>query len=224
MKSFKESLKETVDKIKSEDEQNFVDKHVVDKKDHPEAEEDQFVAKTKKDKSRVADPEEGEDESVYEEARSIECPDCGKSYPKGEEHECELEEVAEEEMTDAQYKKREEIVKSMKKKMGDFKKRYGDRAKEVMYATATKMAMEEEVVYEAVIDDLRKIVDKKQRADVKFADGNKLKVDSFSASALVQVHDALNGANQKKFADAINKNESMFMKMLDFAFSAGKRK
>jgi len=32
-------------------------------------------------------------------------------------------------------------VASMKKNMPDFKKRYGDRAKDVMYATATKMAM-----------------------------------------------------------------------------------
>lgn len=52
--------------------------------------------------------------------------------------------VAEEEMTDAQKKKREEIVKSMKKKMSDFKDKYGDRAKDVMYATATKQAMSEE--------------------------------------------------------------------------------
>lgn len=47
------------------------------------------------------------------------------------------------EMSDKQMKKREEIVKSMKKKMGDFKAKYGDRAKDVMYATATKMAMKE---------------------------------------------------------------------------------
>ena len=47
------------------------------------------------------------------------------------------------EMTDAQEKKREEIVLSMKKKMPDFKKKYGDRAKDVIYATATKMAMKE---------------------------------------------------------------------------------
>jgi hypothetical protein len=32
----------------------------------------------------------------------------------------------------------------MKKKFGDFKKRYGERAKEVMYATATKQAMKSE--------------------------------------------------------------------------------
>lgn len=49
------------------------------------------------------------------------------------------------EMSDAQMKKREEIVKSMKDKTADFKKRYGDNWKSVMYATATKQAMKEEV-------------------------------------------------------------------------------
>lgn len=48
-----------------------------------------------------------------------------------------------EEMSDAQMAKRERIVKSMKKKAGTFEKRYGDKAKDVMYATATKMAMED---------------------------------------------------------------------------------
>jgi len=43
-------------------------------------------------------------------------------------------------LTKPEKEKREEIVKSMKDKTGDFKKRYGDRAKEVMYATATKIA------------------------------------------------------------------------------------
>jgi hypothetical protein len=235
MKSFKEKLAETVDKIKSPDEQHFADKHVVDKKDHPHSKDDQFVAKAKKAK-RKADHDDGSE--VYEEARQIECPDCGCTYAKGEDHECEemgeaygkkkKKPMSEEEMTAAQEKKREEIVKSMKKSMKGFKDRYGDNAEKVMYATATKQAMkeevEEEVISEAVIDDLRGIVKKKSRADVKFADGKKLKVDMFSASAIVQVHDALNGANQKKFADALNKGESSFMKMLDFAMSAGKRK
>ena len=46
-------------------------------------------------------------------------------------------------MTDAQMKKREEIVKGMKDKISDFKKKYGERWKDVMYATATKLAMQE---------------------------------------------------------------------------------
>lgn len=49
--------------------------------------------------------------------------------------------IQEREMTDAEMEKREDIVKSMKKGMQGFKDRYGDRAKNVMYATATKQAM-----------------------------------------------------------------------------------
>jgi hypothetical protein len=43
-------------------------------------------------------------------------------------------------LTEPEMKKKEEYVKGMKKKMPGFKERYGERAKEVMYATATKMA------------------------------------------------------------------------------------
>ena len=49
--------------------------------------------------------------------------------------------VREGDMTDAQMKRREEIVKELKKKSADFESRYGDKADAVMYATATKMAM-----------------------------------------------------------------------------------
>lgn len=52
-------------------------------------------------------------------------------------------EIEEEDMTDAQMKRREEIVKGMKKNQADMKKRYGDNWKAVMYSTATKKAMEE---------------------------------------------------------------------------------
>jgi len=45
-------------------------------------------------------------------------------------------------MNSAEMKKREKIVKGMKKGMEGFKERYGARAKNVMYATATKRAME----------------------------------------------------------------------------------
>jgi hypothetical protein len=49
----------------------------------------------------------------------------------------------EREMTDAEMKERERIVKGMKKGVAGFKQRYGDRAKSVMYATATKQAMKD---------------------------------------------------------------------------------
>ena len=51
--------------------------------------------------------------------------------------------IGEAEMTDAEKNKREDIVKGMKKGMAGFKERYGDRAKSVMYATATKQAMKD---------------------------------------------------------------------------------
>lgn len=49
-------------------------------------------------------------------------------------------EIQEKTLTPAESKKKEEIVKSMKKDKAGFKERYGKRAKEVMYATATKTA------------------------------------------------------------------------------------
>lgn len=54
------------------------------------------------------------------------------------------EALTEREMTSPEMNKREKIVKAMKKGLAGFKKRYGDRAKDVMYATATKQAMKEE--------------------------------------------------------------------------------
>ena len=51
-----------------------------------------------------------------------------------------LAELEERSLTTAETNKKEEIVKSMKKNMAGFKDRYGDRAKSVMYATATKQA------------------------------------------------------------------------------------
>jgi hypothetical protein len=49
-------------------------------------------------------------------------------------------ELDEKTLTSAETKERERLVKSMKDKAADFEKRYPGRGKEVMYATATKMA------------------------------------------------------------------------------------
>jgi hypothetical protein len=48
----------------------------------------------------------------------------------------------EEKLSSAEKEKKEEIVKAMKKDKAGFVERYGNRAKEVMYATATKKAKE----------------------------------------------------------------------------------
>lgn len=63
------------------------------------------------------------------------------NYMSGElDEEVELDEAH---MTDAQMKRREKYVKSMKS--ADWEKRYPGRGEKVMYATATKMAMKEEI-------------------------------------------------------------------------------
>jgi len=48
--------------------------------------------------------------------------------------------IEERSLTEPEMNKKEEYVKGMKKGVAGFKDRYGDRAKSVMYATATKMA------------------------------------------------------------------------------------
>ena len=48
--------------------------------------------------------------------------------------------IEEKKLTEPETNKKEEVVKSMKKGLAGFKARYGDRAKSVMYATATKIA------------------------------------------------------------------------------------
>jgi hypothetical protein len=50
------------------------------------------------------------------------------------------EQIKERSLTEPEMKKKEEIVKSMKKGLSGFKARYGKDAKSVMYATATKQA------------------------------------------------------------------------------------
>jgi len=52
----------------------------------------------------------------------------------------EIELAQERTLTEPETKKKEEIVKSMKKGLSGFKERYGKDAKSVMYATATKQA------------------------------------------------------------------------------------
>jgi hypothetical protein len=54
----------------------------------------------------------------------------------------ESEQIDERELSSGETAEKERIVKGMKKGLAGFKSRYGSRAKEVMYATATKKAKE----------------------------------------------------------------------------------
>lgn len=151
MLSFKELMNEVAEP-KAGDEQRFKAKHIVQVIDEPHMDKEtrEGTKKSPAKKKRLADLEKGEDEAVYEQ-HMMTCEDCGEEYDEDEgEHECEMEE---ETMSDAEMKKREDIVKGMKKNEKDLKKRYGDRWKAVMYATATKKAMEEGIAKHIVRGD-----------------------------------------------------------------------
>jgi len=81
---------------------------------------------------------------------------------------------------------------------------------------------EETQIEEAVMDQLHKIVKEKQAQTVKFGNGQSKKVDHFTASAITQVHNALNDENKKKFADMVHKSPAHLVKASDFAFSRTK--
>jgi hypothetical protein len=72
--------------------------------------------------------------------------------------------IEERKMSDAEMKKREHIVKGMKKKLSDFRSRYGSRAKDVMYATATKQAMKEDLA-QPLIGSMDPTKDKKKKKE-----------------------------------------------------------
>ena len=208
MKSFKQ-FAETVEIIRDKD-QAFVDKHIVDIKDLPDGYKQAEVLDLSA--NRLADLEKGEDKEVYEAV-----------------------EFTEEDMTDAQKAKKEKIVKELKKKMSEFKGRYGDKATDVLYATATKMAMKDEdededdleesykegYYSEGVIADLEKIVKTKSMGEVKFKDGKKQKIDLFSASAVLNAYKSLNSVNKKKVESMLS-DKTQFTRFVSFAMQASK--
>ena len=64
-------------------------------------------------------------------------------------------EINEKTLTAAETKEKERLVKSMKDKAADFEKRYPGRGKEVMYATATKMAKKIAEQSEIYVDEAK---------------------------------------------------------------------
>jgi len=132
-------------------------KKAMKEEDHPDEKEDKALVKKMVKPSALKKEEEkethlskhsmGEETGKYvtkPEAKKIadkEVHKHEKSMHKGHK-ETDLDE--ERHMTPSEKEKREKIVMSMKKGMAGFKDRYGDRAKNVMYATATKQAMKEE--------------------------------------------------------------------------------
>ena len=214
-KLVKNIIKETVNPPgeKRPEEQKFLDQHKVDVKDYPVK---QDTKETPKKKKRVADNDAESSEASYDQAyltteetevsedEKMVCKECGceQDMPK---EDCDCEHDCSDPDGDHWVKASDMGEGYGKKKMKSFKESLQTVQEEV------------EEISESVINDLKSIVKSKSVKEVKFSDGGKTKVDLFTTSAMVKVHDSLNKANQKKFADAINKDERMFMKMMDFA-------
>ena len=78
---------------------------------------------------------------------------------------------------------------------------------------------EEVELEEAVMNQLHDIVAGKQAQRVKFGNGQTKSVDHFTASAVTQLHKALNDDNKKKVADMVHKSPEHLSKVASFAFS-----
>ena len=87
--------------------------------------------------------------------------------------------------------------------------------KKLVQKEEVKMDEAKGTAYPATIDTLRKIVKDKQHQTVMFKSGQAL-VDLFTASAMVQVYDALKPALKKTFEKMIT-DKAGFMKTQAFA-------
>jgi hypothetical protein len=128
----------------------------------------------------------------------------GSNDDEKEKYEVREENEVNEAMTDAQMKKREDYVKGMKKNIAGFKAKYGERAKEVMYATATKMAMKEESELEEQAPVAPSLV--KHRIGVTVSDPNATSVTARKEK--VQKFVRVTHSDNKEGAQKVGENTS----------------
>jgi len=146
-------------------------KKAVKEESHPDEKEDKALVKKMVKPSALKKEEDKETRlskhSMTEEGDCVTEPQAKKiAHKEVGKHEKEMHKE-ERHMTSAEKEKREKIVKSMKKGIAGFKDRYGDRAKNVMYATATKQVMKHE--------DLGGISTMSEEDDVRIDPGENMK-------------------------------------------------
>lgn len=107
---------------------------------------------------------------------------------------------------------------------------YNDRLNKffsIPYSTEREMnspiQAEEVELEESVMDHIHKIAaGEHPTSKVKFASGETRKIDRYTASAISQVHKAVNDDNKKKLSDMVHKSPAHLMKVAEFAFSRAK--
>jgi len=141
-------------------------------------------------------------------------------------------EVKEAVIADKDYKYDGKVVKISKKNFSKVHKDYKNstKGKETMLINDPKTngtisvpvqfeeveLAEKEAAYPATVDTLRKIVKDKQNQIVMFKSGQ-ARVDLFTASAMVQVYDALKKPDMKKHFEKMIGDKAGFMKTQAFA-------
>jgi len=193
MKTLKQLLDESdYTNPKSPGDKAFVDKHIVQKTDYPQTPKggsnyEIFKGSKQNQHKHLADLEPGQDEEVYE-----------KTLAKGE------------------IRKKEAIVKGMKKNTSDFVKRYSKDAD-------AKMAKEDELTFEShsllghfYTDEIQPHEDGYYNHTL--ANGDEVEVDVDTAYILRDVHDSLNEKNTEEFEQSLATLDG-YNQMIEFADS-----
>ena len=107
-------------------------------------------------------------------------------------------------------------IKKAEKALGKSFKKMKKGAEPDLYYEEVEMDEAKGTAYPATIDTLRMIVKDKQHQTVMFKSGKAL-VDLFSASAMVQVYDALKKPAMKKHFEKMIADKAGFMKTQAFA-------
>ena len=69
-----------------------------------------------------------------------------------------------------------------------------------------------------VIEDVERIVNTKTLGNVKFDDGTSLDVDTFTASMVLKIYNALSSSSKMKCKEMINKNRLNFQKLISMGW------
>jgi len=180
----------------------FVDKHIVQKTDYPKK------------------PKGGSNDEIFKGSKQKKAKHKGDLTPEEEKA------VYERTLTKTEARRKETIVKGMKKHSQDFVKRYGKDAESVMHGVATNQAKDEEFaedqdIVENIIETMQKVLDTEKEHSFTFKNGDVLDIDADTAERLMGVYEDLNDDNRDMFVSSLERNQNHFMKLLDFSTTVG---
>ena len=180
----------------------FVDKHIVQKTDYPKK------------------PKGGSNDEIFKGSKQKKAKHRGDLTPEEEKA------VYEHTLTKTEARRKETIVKGMKKHSQDFVKRYGKDAESVMHGVATNQAKDEEFaedqdIVENIIETMQKVLDTEKEHSFTFKNGDVLDIDADTAERLMSVYEDLNDDNRDMFVSSLERNQNHFMKLLDFSTTVG---